>query len=96
MEHSEKILRVSEADDDTPKELPANTFEMRPNPRNAFKSARVKEIVNDVLNETLQGKTLDNLLKSQHSRNNLLPIPTQANYMRPPKWPTGCATFPMR
>lgn len=45
-------------DEAPPKNLPANTFEMRPNPRNAFKTARVKEIVNDVLNQVLQGKNL--------------------------------------
>lgn len=50
-------------------DLPASTFEMRPNPRNSFKGAQVKEIVNEVLNEILHGswnvpKYLEIIVKS--------------------------------
>lgn len=38
------------------KDLPASTYEIRPNLTNTFKGTLVKQIVNEVLQDTLSGK----------------------------------------
>lgn len=60
-EESEEIVAVVPQEAPV-KDLPASTYEIRPNLMNTFKGTVVKQIVNEVLQNTLSGKNDKNIL----------------------------------